>query len=178
MPRPLGSLPFVSRSPFVVQITELRRERAAPKPVTLEASVDWSLELSRVLPEPRLVAHLELSPVSGGVLVEGTVEAAVGHTCHRCLDEWTEVLSVPVTELFVSPPEADADYATDGHEIDLEPLLRDEVLLSLPLAPTCPDGCAGVVDGSQSDLNTPTPDDAGGVASPFAVLKDLLDDGE
>lgn len=163
---------------FVVPVAELRRPRAAAKPVEIEAFVDWSLDLSQVSPESPLQASLRLDPVQGGILVEGTVRATVAHTCHRCLDAWTEEASVPVAELFLDEPDEEADYVVDGSEIDLEPLLRDELLLSLPLVPTCPDGCMEVVAATQSDLNTPTPDDDGESASPFAVLKDLLDTGE
>jgi len=168
----------MTRSPFVVTIAELRRERARPKPVEIDEAVDWQLDLARILPDPPLRAQLTLEPVNGGIMVEGSVEAAVRHTCHRCLDEWTGEVAAHVAQLFVAADGEDVDYEIDGPAIDLEPLIRDEVLLALPLVPTCPEGCAGVVDGTKSGLNTPTPDDIGDSSSPFAVLKDLLEAGE
>ena len=169
----------MTRSPFVVSIAELRRERALPKPVAFTESVDWALELSRVLPDPPLDVKLELAVVSGGVLVTGVVRATVTHTCHRCLDEWVESIEVPVTQLFSDTgQDEDADYAMQGWEVDLEPVVRDEVLLALPLSPTCLDGCKGVVGAGESDLNTGTPADEGDYGSPFAVLKDLLAAGD
>lgn len=76
--------------------------------------------------------------------------------------------------------EADDDesYPLIGQEIDVEQMLRDEVLLSLPLVTTCDDVCSSVVDSAQVDLNTDSPDDGGASRSPFAVLKDLLEPGE
>ncbi len=76
------------------------------------------------------------------------------------------------------PEDEDADYVIDGLELDLEPILRDELLLALPLSPTCGPGCKGVVDAAKTGLNTGTPDDDGDSSSPFAVLRDLLEAGE
>lgn len=168
----------MATSSFVVPIGELRHERAEPKPVEVEEAVEWALDLSRVMADPPLRARMSLVPVQGGILVDGAITADVRHTCHRCLDEWVESVEVPVAQLFLTEPDDDADYVADGIEIDLEPLIRDELLLALPLVPTCRQGCRGVVDGVESDLNTPTPDDLGDSSSPFAVLKDLLDAGE
>ena len=135
--------------------------------------------MSRVLGDPPLEAALELARMPGGILATGTLRATVRHTCHRCLDEWDSEVEIPVAELFVDEADEDgADYVIERDAVDLEPLLRDDVLLSQPLLPTCPDGCAQVVDVGQSDLNTGTPDNEGDPASPFAALRDLLDTGE
>jgi uncharacterized protein len=169
----------MASSPFVFPIAELRHERAAPKPVSVQEPVDWHLDLSRVLPEPPLQAVLELLPTSGGIVVSGRISARVAHTCHRCLDEWEEPLDARVNQLYVyEAGDDETDYVIDGIEIDLEPALRDEVLLALPLVPTCGDDCKGVVEATETGLNTPTPEDVSASASPFAVLKDLLDAGE
>jgi uncharacterized protein len=70
------------------------------------------------------------------------------------------------------------DYELDGDAIDLESMLRDEVILAMPMVPTCRDGCSGVVAMLQSDLNTLPPEGESESGSPFAVLQDLFDDGE
>ena len=150
-----------------------------PRAVGVTAEVEWGVEMSRVVAEPALEAELELSALSGGIRVHGTATVTVHHTCHRCLDEWDEEVDVPVDQLFVDASRADEDdYTYSGDELDLEPMLRDEVLLAMPLVPTCPDECEGLVDSPQTDLNTPTPEEQGETSSPFAVLKDLLDEGK
>jgi uncharacterized metal-binding protein YceD (DUF177 family) len=65
-----------------------------------------------------------------------------------------------------------------GDEIDLEPFLRDEVLLDLPMGPACPDGCREVVTTPESDLNTGSPGDDAESGSPFAVLRELFEPGD
>ena len=56
-------------------------------------------------------------------------------------------------------------YPLDGDEVDLEPLVRDAVLLSLPLAPLCrprlpgsrPDGHPVLVGGATRPSRRSTP---------------------
>ena len=146
--------------------------------MAVEESVDWHLDLSTVLSDPPLRASLFLEAMPGGILVRGTVNAAARLVCVRCLDEWDEMVEVDVAQLFLTEVDEDTVYAVAGPELDLEPLIRDEVLLAFPLTPTCPEGCRGVVQVTETRLNALTPDELGDVVSPFAVLKDLLDAGE
>jgi uncharacterized protein len=168
----------MSRSPFVQPIGDLLRARAQARDVDIVASVEWAVELSRVLPEPALDAALTLNPMPGGILVRGSVRGTARHTCHRCLDEMDEAFEVSVAQLFVDPESAtEDDYVIEGDELDLEPVLRDEVLLAMPLVPSCGDQCPGLVDESETDLNTEVPE-ADDLRSPFSVLKDLFDPGQ
>ncbi|RPI21383.1 MAG: DUF177 domain-containing protein [Actinobacteria bacterium] len=163
------------RSPFLVNIADLaagsdRRERT-------EARVDWALELSAADPDMPLVADLELHALTGGILVRGRARITVRHTCHRCLSEFTREHDVPVSAMFMTEPDDDS-YELAGSEIDVEQMLRDEVLLAMPLLPRCGDDCPGVVSSPGTGLNTGASaegDDHSG--SPFAVLRDLLDRG-
>jgi uncharacterized protein len=165
--------------PFRFTVADLRRERAASRTVSITESVDWRLELSRVLPDYPMVASLELLPMPGGILVMGTTSATIRHTCYRCLDQRDEALEMSVSQLFIDESDADgADYVIEGGEIDVEPMLRDEVLLDLPLTPICEADCVGVVDAVESRLNTVAPDDEDHFSSPFEVLRELLDEGQ
>lgn len=166
-------------NPFVVNISDVLRSDGGSREIRIEAPVDWHVELSAVLPEPPLTAILDATRVSGGVLFRGSASTRVRHTCHRCLDAWDEDVVVRFAQLFSDVGDAaeEDDYTLEGELVDLEPLLRDEVLLAMPISPTCPEGCREeLVAGSGSDLNTDSPADDAGGASPFAVLKDLLGD--
>jgi uncharacterized protein len=66
----------------------------------------------------------------------------------------------------------------EGDVYDFETLVRDELMLSLPIAPLCGPDCAGLVVNDGTDLNTDLSEDEAVSNSPFSVLKDLLDDGE
>ncbi len=179
-------------SVFEINIADLRRSRAREREIDMATNVDWGLELSRVeRGDPaadNLTAALTLSPVGGGLLVHGTASFTARHTCHRCLEEWSEPVIAPVSAMFsprASRAEDDETFPL-GDVIDLEPALRDDVLLAMPISPTCPDGCdlqLGVA--GQNGLNTTAPaepgsadgipDDQSEEASPFSVLRDLLE---
>ena len=166
------------KSPFVFHVGDLRSGRSEPRTVSGEVAVDWHLELSRVLPDPPLWFEFRLQAVAGGIAVMGEVEARVAHRCFRCLEEWEEDLVKPVAQLIAVEGEEDDDYRLEGDTFDLEPMVRDELLLELPLAPVCGDDCPGLVEAAGSDLNMELFEDERSANSPFSVLKDLLDTGE
>jgi uncharacterized protein len=166
------------KSPFVVHVGELRSGRSEPRTVSGEAAVDWHLELSRVLPDPPLWFEFRLEAVAGGIAVAGEIEARVAHRCFRCLEEWEEDLVKPVTQLIAVDGDEDDDYRLDGDVFDLETMVRDELLLELPLSPVCGEDCPGLVATAGNDLNTDLSEDERSANSPFSVLKDLLDTGE
>ena len=102
-------------------------------------------------------------------------------TCARCLAETDHVHRVRVDQLARRPGDGededdDPGYLLEGDELDLEPMLRDEVLLALPVLWRCESGCAELGESPQNDLNTTAPGQRSD--SPFAVLRDLLDTGE
>jgi uncharacterized protein len=87
-----------------------------------------------------------LEGVSEGVLVTATVRAPLVGECARCLEVFTASIDVRFTELFAGDAsEDDADgYLLVGDLLDLEPALRDALVLELPLAPLCADDCPGL----------------------------------
>ncbi len=134
--------------------------------------------------------HLDvlLEDVSEGVLVTAEVSAPLAGECARCLDEFGSSTRVRFQELFC-PPEAsggppaegaaegpgDDGYLLDGDLLDLEPALRDALVLDLPLSPLCDADCQGLCSTCGIRLADAEPDHGhpsdGGV---WAVLKDLF----
>ena len=60
-----------------------------------------------------------------------------------------------VDELFEPTPVEGETYPLVGHELDLEQLVRDTVLLELPLAPHCDEPCeaAPVAPDADEDVD-------------------------
>ena len=101
-----------------------------------------------------------LESVIEGVLVSGTALVQLTGECSRCLDPISDELEVDLQELYAyeetdsrgrpaahQPGEDDVDdeqYVLVGDRLDLEPVLRDAVVLDLPLAPVCRDDCPGL----------------------------------
>lgn len=165
----------MSRSPFVLSVADLLGRDASPRPEQIDAAVEWQIELSKVLADPPLEADLMLHPVSGGIAVTGRVHFSTEDACSRCLTTSVTDRTTNVGALFDRNEDDDESYPLDGTDIDVEQMLRDEVLLSLPLTPSCGPDCQGVVSSAGTDLNMDPPESDGESRSPFAVLKDLLD---
>jgi uncharacterized protein len=111
----------------------------------------------------------------GGIVARGAVATSVTHTCHRCLTEWEEPVRLTLTEV-LGMKDDDDGYPVDDGVADLEPPIRDAVILALPLTPTCREDCRGLCAVCGADLNTgPCPGHAGETDSPFASLRGLLD---
>jgi DUF177 domain-containing protein len=149
------------RRPLVLDTRDLGRRAGAmvevagvvPAPVGLGA-------MSLSVPEGSdLALDLRLESVVEGVLVSGTATAQVTGECSRCLDPVTDEVTVDLAELYVYPetdargrviprdpvPDDERDEAMlEGDLLDLEPALRDAVVLALPIAPVCRDECPGL----------------------------------
>lgn len=115
--------------------------RTVPAPADLGIDVLAVPEGSPVDLEMRLEAVLE------GVLVSGTARTHTAGECARCLRSLEDRIVVDLQELYAYP-ESDAEDDEVGrvHDgaIDLEPLLRDAVVLTLPFRPLCSEDCAGL----------------------------------
>jgi uncharacterized protein len=140
------------RSPLVLDTRELGRRAGSMRTVhrDLAAPSGWGLDLVAVPAGTPVELDVRLESVMEGVLVSGTVRARVDAECGRCLDPLTTMLEAPVQELFAYAPEPGADddvLLVDGDFVDLEPVLRDAVVLSLPVNPVCDEDCEGLCAG-------------------------------
>ena len=100
--------------------------------------------------------ELRLESVVEGVLVTGTAEVLIQGSCARCLDEISETEEIDLQELYCYPgKELDDPDASriEGDLIDLEPVLRDAVVLDLPFTPLCRPDCAGLCPECGANLN-------------------------
>ncbi|MGH3941939.1 MAG: YceD family protein [Pseudonocardiaceae bacterium] len=140
-------------APWVIDTRELGRRPGAMRSYHRDVPAPAGLGLDVIhIPEGDAVAlDVRLESVMEGVLVSGTAVAPVAGECARCLDPLADRLEVELTELFAYPDTA-TDESTDPDEVsrvvddlvDLEPVVRDAVLLALPQAPLCRDDCPGL----------------------------------
>jgi len=91
-----------------------------------------------------LELELRLESVHEGILVSGEASAIAKGVCGRCLTDIAEPVQVDFQELFAySSGEAFDSEVHDDH-VDLEPLVRDAVVLALPFQPVCRPDCPGL----------------------------------
>ncbi|MGH9157758.1 MAG: YceD family protein [Acidimicrobiales bacterium] len=141
-------------SPFLVNVGALRRvdgtrwseSRHGPMP-------GLALTGSAVPDDGEVLVDVMLESVPGAVVVTGTVEAPWRGECRRCLSEATGRVRIELRELFEEHPDPDQTYPLDGDRLDLALLARDAVLLELPLAPLCSQGCQGLCLTCGADRN-------------------------
>ncbi|HEY5820372.1 MAG TPA: DUF177 domain-containing protein [Propionibacteriaceae bacterium] len=150
--------PLDRRSGLVLDTHDLGRRAGAMKVVqtSVEAPAELGIDVIGVPPGSPVELDLRLESVVEGVLVSGTATVVVTGDCVRCLDEISDELEIDVQELFVYPDsEATEDEASrlEDDLIDLEPLLRDDVVLELPFQPLCREDCAGLCVECGANLN-------------------------
>jgi uncharacterized protein len=136
-----------------VELRELGRRAGSMREwdKTLPARPGWGVEMIGVPEGAPVQLHLRLESVMEGVLVSGTVDVPITGQCARCLEPVQDTLQLDVQELYAyegSTTEAtsgeDEVRRIEGEQIDLAPLVRDTVVLTLPLSPTCTPDCAGL----------------------------------
>jgi uncharacterized protein len=150
------------RRPFVLEVRELGRRPGSMRAIRTEvpAPPELSVGLAAVPEGVQLTLDLRLESVVEGVLVSGTVTAPVAAECARCLTPVSDSVSVGITELFAYPDSAteqtsDEDEVSHlvGDLLDLEPVVRDALVLDLPLSPLCREDCAGLCSGCGERLD-------------------------
>jgi uncharacterized protein len=117
---------------------------------TIPAPDQLRVELAGVPAGAEVDVDVRLEAVHEGVLVTGTASAPVVGECARCLEPVTSEVEANFQELYRYEPSPEEDddeediLLLDGDLLDLEPVLRDAVVLALPLSPLCSDDCAGL----------------------------------
>lgn len=126
---------------------------------TAEAPAELGIEILGVPEGSPVGFDLRLEAVMEGVLVTGTASADLEGECARCLEPIEDEITIDFQELFLydntregsakSKDDSGDDEETDvrrteGDLIDLEPVLRDSVVLALPFQPLCQDDCPGL----------------------------------
>lgn len=137
------------RSPLVISTHDLGRRPGVMRELTLSvpAPPDLRVELVGVPPGSDIEMQIRLESVMEGVLASGTARVVLDGECARCLDGISDELEVALQELFVYPQsDAEEDEAArlQGELLDLEPVLRDAVVLALPFRPVCRPDCPGL----------------------------------
>lgn len=140
-------------SPWVIDTRALGRRPGTLKRVAVAAPAraPIGLQIIAVPAGAEVDLDLRLEAVAEGVLVSGWATAIAAGECSRCLAEVLAPIRAELCELYAYPDSTTA-ATTDDDEIprlvddllDLEPLVTDEIVLALPLAPLCRPDCGGL----------------------------------
>ncbi len=131
---------------LLVNVAELLRRPASRKHVHVLPRAEGLRVVDAQVPDGSLIdVDVELESLSDAVVVTGHVQADWEAPCRRCLGPARGHVDAAVRECYQAPPVTDEDaFELDGEQLDLEPLVREAVLLELPLAPLCRADCRGL----------------------------------
>lgn len=150
----------VAHNPWLVSITTLKRSPGVRRHESRCGHVgDLSVAGSSVPPDALAQADATLDSVDGGIEVSADVSAPWRGECRRCLVPLSGELRTHVRELYRPHGRGDQEgdeetYPLEGEVLDLQPLVRDALLLELPLAPLCSESCRGLCPTCGADLNS------------------------
>jgi uncharacterized protein len=172
------------RDPFVIDTRTLGRRPGSMRKDfhTVPAPADLGVEMVGVPEGADIELDIRLEAVMEGVLVSGTARSPLSGECARCLDPLTSSMEVDFQELYVYSDTRSGESAEDderrleGDLIDLEPVIRDAMVLALPLSPLCRDDCPGLCSECGVRLADAEPDHHHEAVDPrWAALQGMLD---
>jgi uncharacterized protein len=137
---------IVSASPYVVNVRDLVHRPGEMRERTLDFAVPEKLGegAAAVAPGEDIRIDLRLEGLHDGILVSAEVDTVARAECVRCLDPVQIDVQVEFQELFAYSPDEAFDYVVRDDQLDLEPVVRDAVVLSLPFQPVCRPDCPGL----------------------------------
>ncbi|HEY5186952.1 MAG TPA: YceD family protein [Actinomycetes bacterium] len=173
------------RAPLVVDTHDVGRRAGTMRQLSFTAPAPAGLGQDVIgVPEGSAIElELRLESVIEGVLVSGTARAQLTGECVRCLEPLTSEVEVPIQELYYYPDqyvefevEDEEARRLEGELLDLEPVLRDSLVLALPPQPVCRDDCPGLCPVCGFRLADDPEHSHEAVDARWAALGGLLDD--
>lgn len=133
-------------SPFLIPMHDLINKPGQMKDLDLEIVVAEPLGVGAisVVTGSIIDVSARFESVHEGILATGEVDADAEGQCSRCLDPIKLVVEVDFQELFAYSGTEEDEFLVQDDQIDLEQVIRDAVVLSLPFQPVCSADCLGL----------------------------------
>jgi uncharacterized protein len=136
-----------------IDVRDLLDRPGASREVHLSEVIDGLAGELVSVPEAVRI-DLLLESVVEGILASGPVSGRMVFRCARCLNPSGQSFRLQVTELFAAgASDEDDEYPLRDETIDLEPMVRDTVVLAMPFSPLCRSVCMGLCERCGGDRN-------------------------
>ena len=139
-------MPHLRETPYTVSVVDIVHRPGEMREKSIDVTVgdDMGNAVIGVRVGSSLHIDARLESLHDGILVSGDVDATADGECVRCLIDVTIPVEVEFAELFAYSFDEAFDYTVQDDHVDLEPLVRDAVVLSLPFQPVCQEDCLGL----------------------------------
>lgn len=133
-------------SPYTVNVYDLIRRPGTMREQRITIPVAEKLGEGLIsVPEGETIdLDLRLESMHEGILATGDAQTTAIGVCGRCLIDIEQPVQVDFQELFAYSSDEAFDYEVHDDHVDLEPLIRDSVVLALPFQPVCTPDCPGL----------------------------------
>jgi uncharacterized protein len=168
----------ISQNPYAVLVRDLIHRPGEMREHELEVVVPESFGNAVIaVPEgSQLKIDARFEALHDGVLVAAKISGAAKAECVRCLIDMTMPIEVEFQEVFAYSEDEAFDYTVIDEHVDLEPVVRDSVVLSLPFQPVCQKYCLGLCpDCGVRLLDNPGHEHEAPIDSRWAALAGLQD---
>lgn len=112
-----------------------------------------------------VTAQLSVNKVAAEIVITGRLKTEMELQCSRCLKDFRQGLDIPVNVVYhpvedaagerhaLKDDELDMGFY-EGEELDLQELLKEQILLNTQMKPLCNEQCKGICPKCGKDLNT------------------------
>ena len=136
----------ISENPYAVMVRDLIHRPGEMREHSIDVVVPEAFGNAVIaVPEgSELAIDGRFESLHDGVLVDAVISGSAKAECVRCLIDVTMPVRVEFQELFAYSEDEAFDYTVIDEHVDLEPVVRDSVVLSLPFQPVCQKDCLGL----------------------------------
>lgn len=139
----------------------LKRATGASRRYQIEDGIE-GIDPGLIIREP-LVEQIEMIRTAEGILVRGELATAVELECDRCLEPFIQKVGFEIEEEFKPtidmktgariPCDEEETRIDEHHILDLTEVVRQSILLALPMHPVCRPDCRGLCNQCGQNLN-------------------------
>ncbi len=136
----------MAASPYLISVRDIMHKPGAMREYKLDLITpgEFGEGIAKVSQGVELDLDVRFESVHEGILATGEVFVDADAECSRCLEPLTLPIEVDFQELFAYSLTNEDDYVVEDEEIDLEQVIRDAIVLSLPFHPVCRKNCLGL----------------------------------
>jgi uncharacterized protein len=132
----------------------------------IDLKIDEKFEIDTVKLTSSVQGNLSIKKVGHEIVVQGDISTGAELQCSRCLKNYVDEMNIPINVIYhpveelktegkheIKEDELEMGFYS-GDEFDPLELLKEQIVLNIPMKPLCSDECKGICPNCGVDLNT------------------------